>query len=80
MKKITELREGELLTLEAAAVYFKQAHETLEQTKKRLRKWRNMARFNPEKYPKSAKIGGTVYYLKSNILDFLNREFNKIAS
>lgn len=80
MKKITELKEGELLTLEAAAPYFKQPHESIEQTKKRLRQWRHLARHNPERFPKSAKIGGTVYYLRSNILDFLNREFSKIAS
>lgn len=79
MKKITDLKEGELLTLEAAAAFFKQADETLAQTVKRLRKWREMYQLHPDKYPKSAKIGGTVYYLKSNIIDFLNREFNKAS-
>jgi len=80
MKKITDLKEGELLTLEAASVYFKQPHETLEQTKRRLKKWRELFLQFPDRYPPSAKIGGTVYFLRSHLVDFINREFSKVAS
>tara|TARA_R110000868_G_scaffold62962_3_gene189936 strand:- start:158 stop:397 length:240 start_codon:yes stop_codon:yes gene_type:complete len=79
LKKITELKEGELLTLDSAAAFVKQMDETLEQAKRRLRRWRDLYPQNPDKYPKSAKIGGTVYYLKSHLIDFLNREFNKAS-
>ncbi len=79
MKKITDLKEGELLTLEAAANLFKQPDETIDQAKARLRKWRELQPRFPDRYPKSAKIGGTVYFLKSHIIDFINREFNKAS-
>jgi len=79
MKKITELKEGELLTLDAAALLFKQPNETIDQTKRRLRKWREKYAMAPDQYPRSAKIGGTIYYLKSHILEFLNREFTKAS-
>lgn len=79
MKKITDLKEGELLTLDAAAALFKQPGEAIEKTKKRLRKWRELYPQHPDKYPRSAKIGGTIYYLRSHIIEFINREFDKAS-
>lgn len=79
MKKITDLKKGDLLTLEAAAEMFKQDGETDKQAKARIRKWREKQPHHPDKYPKSAKIGGTIFFLRSELEDFVNRQFSKAS-
>lgn len=72
MKKITDLKEGDLIRIEEAAKLLKISEDTL-------RLWRSKAPQNPDKYPRSAKIGGIVFFLKSDLIDRLNREFNKAS-
>jgi predicted DNA-binding transcriptional regulator AlpA len=73
MKKITDLKEGDLITLQHACKIFDNLSE------KTLYHWRSKSELEPEKYPRSAKIGGTVFFLKSDIIDFLNRAFAKAS-
>lgn len=79
MKKITDLKKGDLITLDAVAEMFRQEGETDKQAIARIRKWRQRQPMNPDKYPKSAKIGGTVFFLRSEIEDFVNRQFSKAS-
>lgn len=72
MKKITDLKEGDLLTTPFAA-------KLLGVPKKLLYDWAWKSRTEPEKYPRCAKIGGTLFWLKSDLIDRLNREFNKAS-
>jgi predicted DNA-binding transcriptional regulator AlpA len=73
VKKISDLKEGDLLTLDAA-------HKLLGVAKKTLYEWSYKSRLEPEKYPRTAKIGGTIFFLKSDLIERINREFAKKAS
>lgn len=79
MKKIIEIKSGNLLTTESAAPLVQQPGETLEQAVKRMRKWRERWVKGERDVPPSAKIGGTVYWLKDEILSFINAQFNKAS-
>lgn len=72
MKKITDLKEGDLLTLDIAARLF-------SIPKKTLYSWHNKSQTEPHKYPRGAKIGGKLYFLKSSLIDHLNRQFEKAS-
>lgn len=66
MKKILDIKEGDLLTLD-------QTSKILGKSKKCLRHWRSKSKLHPDKYPASVNIGGTIYFLKADILDRLNQ-------
>lgn len=72
MKRIKDLRAGDLLSMEQAA-------ELLSVTKKCLYKWSYKAKTEPDKYPRALKIGGNVRFLKSDLIEFLNRQFDKAS-
>lgn len=72
MRKITDLKEGDLLTLAAAS-------ELLHVTKKLLYSWHSKALNEPNKYPRGFKIGGHLYFLKSDIVNHINRAFSQAS-
>jgi hypothetical protein len=72
MKKISDLREGDLITVEAAA-------KLIGCPKKYLYESHAKSKLHPDKYIRGAKIGGKLFFLKSTIIDHLNREFSKAS-
>jgi predicted DNA-binding transcriptional regulator AlpA len=72
MKKITDLKEGDLLMAEDAARLF-------GISKKRLYEWNSKSKSEPNKYPRGVKIGGMLFFLKSSLIEHLNREFSKAS-
>lgn len=73
MKKLIDLKEGDLITLETAAKLLGGI------PRKQLYEWRSKSRLEPDKYPRSAKIGGTIFFIKSDIIDRLNRQFEEAS-
>ncbi len=72
MKKIKDLKEGDLLTCEAAA-------KLLSVPVKTLYSWHAKALSEPNKYPRGAKIGGYLFFKKSDLIDRLNRGFSEAS-
>ena len=72
MKKITDLKQGDLLTVDAAS-------KLLDVPKKTLYEWHRKSGQHPNKYPRGAKIGGSLFFLKSSLIDHLNRQFEKAS-
>ncbi len=66
MKKITDLREGDLLSMDAAAKLLCISKRTLED-------WHQKARVAPDKYPRGIKMGRHIFWLKSRLVDYVNR-------
>jgi hypothetical protein len=69
VKKITDLREGDLLTAEAAS-------KLLGCTVKYLYTSHSKSKHDPSKYIRGVKLGGKLFFLKSNILEYLNRQLS----
>lgn len=72
MKKITDIKEGDLLTLE-------EIMKILRIPKKTLYDWSLKSKREPEKYPRCFKLGRHLFFLKSDILERINRQFNKAS-
>jgi predicted DNA-binding transcriptional regulator AlpA len=72
MKKILDLKEGDLLTVDAAS-------KLLSVPKKTLYEWHRKSKYDPHKYPRGAKIGGSLFFLKSALVDYLNKQFDKAS-
>jgi predicted DNA-binding transcriptional regulator AlpA len=72
MKKITDLKEGDLLTVEATAKLF-------GLSKGLLYKWHSQAKAEPDKYPRGVKFGGHLFFLKSSIIDRLNKQLSQAS-
>jgi len=72
MRKITDLREGDLLTAEAAA-------KLIGCPVKYLYTCHAKSKLDPDKYLRGVKIGGKLFFLKSSILDYLNRRYSEAS-
>lgn len=66
MKKITDLKKGDLLTVDTVS-------ETLGIPKKTLYEWHAKAVAEPDKYPRGVKLGRHLFFLKSELIDHINR-------
>ncbi len=69
MKKISDLKQGDLLTVEAAVELIAVPHVD----KHTLYKWHQKSQHEPDKYLRGVKLGKHLYFLKSHLIDYINR-------